>query len=982
MSAQARREEEFEREIAQLLTSFGGYTPSSPTDFSLEYGVDPVQLFAFLSETQPSEWAQIVTRYGGDEGKARENFLDRLSKKLSSEGTIAVLRNGIKDQGVSIRLCYFRPATTMNQTLEAGYAANRVTVTRQWRYSSRHNNTVDLALLVNGLVVASAELKNRLTDQTVEDAKAQYRTDRDPEADPFLKRPLVHFAVDQYLVAMTTTLKGNDTDFLPFNQGNHGGQGNPPVEDGYETEYLWRDVWAREPWLDILGKFVQGDAKSGVIFPRFHQWDAVTQLVADAKEHGAGRNYLIQHSAGSGKSKSISWLAHQLSTLHNSADRKVFDKIIVVTDRRVLDEQLREDVQEFERVQGVVQAVEGKRGAKSTELADALTSTASRIVVCTVQTFPFVLDLVRGDDLKAKKWAVIIDEAHSSQTGDAAAALRQAVGSGASLPDGFDEESPLAELLAARGHQDNMSFFAFTATPKDKTVDIFGTLDSDGVKRPFHVYSMRQAIEEGFILNVLANYATYRTYYRFGTAEGSDARDVDRSKAGAALRKMLVQHPEVITQKARIIVEHFRVHTAPQLGGLAKAMVVTDSRASAVKYKRAIDEYIKEMGYDLKALVAFSGKVLDDVAGEVTESSLNDFPESQTADRFKGVDPYAPGDYQVMVVAEKFQTGFDEPLLHTMFVDKTLTGLAVVQTLSRLNRSMPGKDSTFVLDFRNDPDAIKRAFQRYYEATTVEPTDANALTDAYDRVMAFGVCVEDEVRSVIDTKFINTNVDLATVYAAFRPALNRFNDLDAEQQAEFRETLTSYVNLYAFISQVLTWTDADGERLHLYGKALLKLLPPIPDGRLDIGSDVILTQLRIDDRQLATIELEAGEAPPATPLPGGGGGRQHQAALDRLGNIVDDLNARFGLDLDERDQLELDKLFIYWMKSDDLRKVALANDLGGFRLEFERAFRDAINANEERIKDLYGLLYGDEAFRQSVFDLYLERVYRYMRGDV
>lgn len=982
MSQRGMKEVHFENDILESLLGSGEYVQSRPDDFDLTYGLDTGRLFEFIQETQASEWAQIVSRYGGNDIKAREGFLDRLSRQIAKDGTIAVLRDGVKDQMVKVRLVFFRPPTSMNTTLEAGYAANRVSVIRQFRYSPRHANTIDVALFVNGLLVATAELKNPLTGQNVEHAKEQYRVDRDPTADPFLTRALVHFAVDPYFVFMTTRLAGNSTEFLPFNQGRDGGMGNPDNPNGYATAYLWESIWSRSAWLDILARFVMNDGEGGVVFPRYHQWDAVTKLESDARQHGAGRSYLVQHSAGSGKSKSIAWLAHHLSTLHNSADRKVFDKIIVITDRRVLDEQLRQDVLQFERVQGVVQAVIGQGGTKSTELAEALVSLDSRIVVTTLQTFPFVLDLIDSDELKKRSWAVIIDEAHSSQTGDGAAALRQAIGSGATLSGGLDPESPLAELLEARGHQANVSFFAFTATPKRKTVEVFGTARPDGLKGPFHLYSMRQAIEEGFIVDVLANFTSYRTYYRFATAEGAEDREVDRTRAGAALRRMLVTHPDVISQKARIIVEHYRAHTAHELGGLAKAMVVTDSRVAAVRYKRAIDEYISEVGYDdVKALVAFSGTVVDDIAGDVTESLLNGFPESQTADRFKGTDPYSPGDYQVMVVAEKFQTGFDEPRLHTMFVDKVLTGLAVVQTLSRLNRRATGKDSVFVLDFRNDPDDIRRAFQDYYEATTAIPTDINALTDAYDRVLRFGVMSDDEVRVVVDTYFVAGEGSVGKVYAAFAPVLARFDDLDPDAQAEFRGALQGYTSLYGFLSQVLAWTDVDAERLFLYCKALAKLLPPIPSGRLDIGSDVLLTHLRIEGRPEQALTLMPGEGRTGTAFPGGGGGRQHSPIFVELGQITDELNQTFGTNLDERDQVVLDLLVMTWMKDESLRKIAKANDLTNFGLEFNRAFIEGINENEERIRDLYGLLYSDDAFRKKLFDWFLERVYNTLRGQ-
>lgn len=978
------KEVNFEAEVEQHLLTGGGYTASDPANFDAGLGLDPNELFAFIDATQHDEWEQAVHRYGGDPDRARKGFLARLGKELDKRGTISVLRDGVKDQGVKFRLAYFKPATSMNNTLAAKYVANRTTVTRQLPYSTRNRNTIDVGLLLNGLLVATCELKNPLTGQSVEDAKKQYRTDRNPKQDPTLNRAVVHFAVDPYLVFMTTKLEKGATNFLPFNKGNDGAKGNPDNPHGYDTAYLWEQVWERDTWLDILARFVQTTDDGKTIFPRYHQWDAVTKLEADARTNGAGCSYLVQHSAGSGKSNSISWLAHRLSTLHNDADRKVFDKVIVITDRRVLDEQLRANLQQFERTPGVVQAVIGKGGAKSAELAEALKSTTARIVITTLQTFPFVLEQLDGADLSGKSWAVIIDEAHSSQTGDAAAALRQAIGAGADIDDDLDAETALAAVLTARGPQANLSYFAFTATPKNKTVELFGTVGEDGNKGPFHLYSMRQAIDEGFILDVLGNYTTFRSYYRLATTSDEAAeREVEVGKAGSALRSILVKHPEVIAQKARVMVEHFRLHTASRIGRQAKAMIVTDSRVAAVKYKEAIDAYIAEKGYDLATLVAFSGTVRDDILGEVSEASLNEFPEAQTADRFKGAEPYDAGDYQILIVAEKFQTGFDFPPLHTMFVDKTLTGLAVVQTLSRLNRTMPGKDDTFVLDFRNDADDIRDAFQQYYEATTTVPTDVNVLSDAYDRVIKFGVAVESDVETVVDTHFVGTasGSSLGKVYAAFAPALERFNELDEDDKEEFPQALGSFINLYAFMSQVMPWTEANSERLYIYGKALARLLPKTPDGRLDLGSDVVLTHLRLEDQGDQHIELTPGEAEPGTAYPGEGRGGAREARRDKLGNITEKLNSSFGLNLTERDRLVFEQFEESWAGNDDLRNVAVNNDLDSFRLEFEKVFKATVLDNEEANQELYDRIYNDEKFARTVVDWYLERMYQLFRAD-
>lgn len=982
---QDKTEKKFEEAIEAWLTANeDGYANSNPSDFDLKYGIDTVQLFAFIQETQAAEWSQLVTRYGGDEEKARDGFLSRASKDLDQRGTPEVLRTEVNDHGVKIKLAYFRPVTSMNDTLAKGYRANRLTVTRQLRYSIRHNNTIDVTLFVNGILVATAELKNPLTGQNVNHAMTQYRDDRDAGADPFLARAVVHFAVDPYWVFMTTKLEGGDTSFLPFNQGKDGGKGNPSSPDNFDTGYLWETIWSRDIWLDILGRFVQRNEEGQNIFPRFHQWVAVTSLEADAKAAGAGRSYLIQHSPGAGKSNSISWLAHRLSTLHNAADKKVFHKVIVITDRRILDSQLRENVRQFERTPGVVQAVIGRENSKTTELTDALLSATSRIVITTLQTFPFVIDQVAGEALGDKNWAVVIDEAHSSQTGDAANALRGALGAGVELPDELEASDALAALLASRGQQPNISFFAFTATPKDKTVEVFGTPDGTGVKGPFHLYSMRQALEEEFIMDVLEHFTSWKTYYRLAVASDDLAKkEVDVSKAGSALRRVLVLHPEVISQKAQIVVEHFVSHTAKKIGGRAKAIVVTDSRVAAVRYKEAIDAYIAGKGYAVKTLVAFSGRVVDDVAGEVTESSMNGISESKTADAFKGVEGFAPGDYQVLIVAEKFQTGFDEPMLHTMFVDKVLTGLAAVQTLSRLNRiAPPDKTDTFVLDFRNEPGDIQRAFQRYYEATLTEATDPNVLADAYTRAFALEVLDDVEVDEVVREYFTKKQpANLGRVYAAFSPALERFDKLNLEDQEEFRAALGGFLHLYSFLSQVLTWTDADSERLYIFGRALARLLPALPDGRLNLGSDVVLTHLRLEDKGETDIDLVEGGSQPGSAFPGEGRSHARDARLDTLGNITDDLNKHFGLNLTERDRLVFEQFEIVWLSDDDLRAVAQANDLNGFRLEFERIFKNTILDNEEANRELYERLINDPNFSERVLDWYLTRMYELLRAE-
>jgi type I restriction enzyme R subunit len=734
-------EEQFEAAICASLAGPGGYTAiksdmlqGEPRDFDPVRGLDTAELLAFLGATQIDAWHELMKRYGGDPDVAQAGFTDRVASGLDKRGVVDVLRHGVVDHGVTLRLAYFRPAHGLTPELVARYEANRLTATRQLRYEAGSNKALDLGLFVNGVPVATAELKNPLTGQGVDQAIGQYRSNRDPR-NRTLSRSVVHFAVDPQRVAMTTRLAGSHTRFLPFNQG-HGqgagqGAGNPTNLSGHATAYLWERAWERHAWLDLLGRFVhvdktsKGSKKRGdVIFPRYHQWDAVLALEGAAAEEGAGRSYLVQHSAGSGKSNTIAWLAHRLSTLH-AGDIKVFDKVVVITDRVVLDRQLQDTIYQFEHAHGVVVRID----TSSQQLADALAGEQARIIITTLQKFPFVLDKVDG--LPDRCYAVIVDEAHSSQTGEAAKELRRVLGAeavpvagdpAAELPADAVEQA-LAEAVAARGRQENMSFFAFTATPKGKTLELFGRFDpATGHHEPFHLYSMRQAIEERFIHDVLARYTTYQTYFHLEKAITDDPAYAT-VKARRAIARFVTLHEHNLAQKAEIVVEHFRAHVAGKIAGRAKAMVVCSSRPHAVRFWRALRSYVADHGYDLGVLVAFSDAVTVNGDEPVTEAKCNGLADTQTAERFDS------DEYQLMVVAEKFQTGFDQPKLYAMYVDKTLTGLAAVQTLSRLNRTHPDKDGTFVLDLVNDADDIAASFEPYHGETVAPPSDPNLLYD-------------------------------------------------------------------------------------------------------------------------------------------------------------------------------------------------------------------------------------------------------------
>jgi type I restriction enzyme R subunit len=769
----------------------------------------------------------------------------------------------------------------MNPETQALYAANKLTITRQLRYSAKHGNTLDVTLALNGIPVATLELKNPMTGQNWRHAVTQYKKDRDPSdlIFQFKKRTLVHFAVDTDEVYMTTGLSGKSTRFLPFNRGCGGGSGNPENPAGYKTAYLWEAVLERHSFLDILARFIHLQVeekklggkrikKETMIFPRYHQLDCVRKLVADARERGTGTNYLIQHSAGSGKSNSIAWLAHRLASLYSENDEKVFDSIIVVTDRVVLDQQLQNTIYQFEHKQGVVQKID----INSTQLAEALGSGVP-IVITTLQKFPFVTE--KMDDLPTCRYAVVVDEAHSSQGGETATELKGVLAGAAieeearakaeeeGLPD-YEEE--ILKTMAKRGHQPNISFFAFTATPKYKTMEVFGTPGADGKPNPFHLYSMRQAIDEEFILDVLQNYTTYKTYYRLIKSIEDDPQ-VDKRKAARALARFMSLHPHNIAQKTEVMVEHFRHFTMHKIGGKAKAMVVTSSRLHAVRYKQAFDKYITDKGYTgIKTLVAFSGTVIDpDGAGvEYTEPGMNVDSKGKHIKEKELPERFGTEEYQVLLVAEKYQTGFDQPLLHTVYVDKRLSGIQAVQTLSRLNRTHSGKEDTFVLDFVNEPDEILKAFQPYYEQTLIgeraEPQQLYELQAKLDGHQVYYKAEVDEFCKVFyKPKPNQTTADHARMNACIDPAVGRYNDLDQDIREEFRKTLVAYRNLYSFMSQVIPFQDTDLEKLYSYIRFLLTKLPRGDRGPIyNFNDDVALKYYRLQKIGEGSIVMEPG----------------------------------------------------------------------------------------------------------------------------
>jgi type I restriction enzyme R subunit len=975
---------------AHLLT--GGYVAGDPATFDAKLALDPSTLVRFLQASQPKEWARLVSIYGAEvEGKV----VGTIARDLDQRGMLECLRHGVTDRGVKLRLAFFQPATGLNPETQALYEKNILTVARQVHFSDKQGQlSVDLLLAVNGLPIATAELKNPFTRQTVVDAQRQYREDRDPREPlfQFKKRCLVHFAVDPDEVHMTTRLEGKKTVFLPFNKGRDGGKGNPDNPGGYKTAYLWEEVWRRDSWLDILARFVHLEVKEkivakekvkieSVVFPRYHQLDAVRKLVGAAKTNGPGRNYLVQHSAGSGKSNTIAWVAHRLSNLHDDNDKLVYDSVIVITDRKVLDRQLQDTIYQFEHAQGVVQRIDDN----SAQLGDALAAGA-KIIITTLQKFSFVLDRVK--ELPKRRYALIVDEAHSSQTGESASNLRRVL-TVANLEDAEKEDAPAAEAdeveeeilrtIQARGPQKDLSYFAFTATPKHKTLEMFGTPGAGGKPLPFHLYSMRQAIEEGFILDVLKNYTTYATYYRLAKAVADDP-EVDRKKATQAVARFVSLHPHNLAQKTEVMVEHFRGFTRKKIGGKAKAMLVTRSRLHAVRYKQAFDKYLKEKGYDdIGVLVAFSGTV-DDGGVDYTEPGMNGIAMTRLPEEFAG------DKYQILIVAEKYQTGFDQPLLHTMFVDKKLDGLQAVQTLSRLNRTCGGKEDTFVLDFVNDAEDVKEAFKPFFEQTQVEEcVDPNLLYTLKNKLDGVQVYYAQEVLDFARVFFKplakQREQDQGLLHKHIDPAVHRFGGVPEERQVEFRHQLGTFLRLYAFLAQIVDFHDPDLERLYAFGRLLItKLKIGTEGGTLDIEDDVKLAYYRLSMTHEGSVSLSPGDTTMVSGPTDVGTGRPGERDTAKLSEIVTVLNDRFGTDFTASDQLWFDQIIEDMTGDEELGDQARTNPIDNFKLEFNPKVMEAVVSRIERNENIATTFLTNEDLREVAIQLMMEEVYQRLQA--
>lgn len=1015
-------EQHFENEIEHNLLTEGNYTQGNPKSYDKSTALFPDDVAEFIQKTQPKLWERLQMLF---KDNARVELLRALNQELNIKGSLKVFREGFRIANRTAKMAFFAPNSGLNDTTRQQYEQNIVKVTRQ--VITEDNERIDLVISVNGIPFATIELKNQMsaTGWTVQDAIAQYRNERNPKGKlfEFKKRTLVHFAVDTDEVYMTTELKGEDTKFLPFNRGFNDGRGNPPVNDDVRTAYLWREILPKDSLMELIGRFLHLSREErkirtnsgfryitteSMIFPRFHQLDAVRKLVSHAKINGAGKNYLIQHSAGSGKSNTIAWLAHHLSSLHNANNEKIFHSVIIVTDRVVLDRQLQETVAQFEQTDGVVKKID-----KDTHQLTAAIASNIPIIITTIQKFPYVMHSIQtkakqGEqvvlDTTGKRFAVIVDEAHSSQSGETASELRQVLnkdGIESAIAAEFmdlDEENLSPEEMEIqknvlreqfkRKRQDNLSFFAFTATPKWKTLALFDEPNEIG-QTPFHSYTMKQAIEEGFILDVLANYTTYKYYFRLLNMADQKDLELPKNKAKKALMRFVNLHPSVISQKVEIIIEHFQTATRHKIGGYAKAMVVTGSREHAVRYKMAFDEYIAEKGYqDIKSLVAFSGKVIlpEQSEKEYTEPAMNGgIKETELPEQFDS------DNYQVLLVADKYQTGFDQPLLHTMFVDKTLSGVQAVQTLSRLNRTATGKEDTFVLDFVNKPEDIYEAFKPYYERTDLgNIPDEEKLGSLGNTLDEWQIYSQSDIDKFADVWFSNrttpTNGEHKKLNAIIDKAVDRYLDLSGsiehkeEQQKLFKSQLQSYLNLYLFVSQILPYADSIHEKRYVYLKSLMMKLPKGSQAeKLDLSKMTILQYYRLQQISQGSIHLGNGEA---SPLKGSTDVGTGQVSLtDELDKLIQELNDSFTTEFTLADLLFFESIEKFAQENPDIVNAANNNPLSSFMDYFNTKLDDLLINLFEKFGESVSKILNNPQVKARVSRRLAKVIYQSIRKD-
>lgn len=915
--ATGTKEIHFEEHIEDYLINHDYYKTISPAEYDKDLCVIPSEIIAFIKDTQIEKYNALKEQYGNN---VDHHIVENVSRNLSNFKTLSVLRNKLKDRGQSLDLVYFRPENNKSPEHEVWYAKNRLTIVRQLQYSKRNHKEIDIVLFINGIPVVSMELKNALTGQNHHNAIKQYMQDRDPKGEAFLefKRCLVHFAVGTEKVFMTTQLKGKSTFFLPFNQGLENTN-----ENGFATSYLWQDVLNKDSLLDLVQNFinVQTDKENyyddktkalkfktltKLLFPRFHQRRAVQRILNEVKKDGVGGKYLIQHSAGSGKSNTITWLAYRLSGFYKNYNdlKALYDSVIIVTDRRILDKQIQENIRQLDDTPGVVAYIDERK--TSQDLKQAIID-GKRIIVTTLQKFPVISDTIT--QLPNKKYAVIIDEAHSSQSGDAAGHLRKSLS--LELAAKIDaEQKDLSELIEdeirSKGVQYNISFFAFTATPKPKTIELFGTL-INGNKEAFDVYSMEQAIKEGFILDVLKNYMSFKRYYKIIKRADIPDKEYDKKKTVRLLGNYVDLQDHAIEKKARIMIEHFVSQTQNEIQGKARGMLVTRSRLHAVRFKRKFDNIMQEMNLPYGALVAFSGTVKDDETGEeYTEVNMNNLQG-----RISITDALKMPQYRLLIVANKFQTGFDEPLLHTMFVDKKLGGSSTVQTLSRLNRTTRGKGSTMVLDFVNEPEQVCEDFQHFYGKNFMEEsnqTDPNALYDVQNTIDGYNLIYQNEIDAFAEV-FFRKGDNFEQLQPILNEVSKRYVDtLDDADQIAFKADAQSFVKLYRFLRAIITFVDIDLEKYYVFLSALIKKLPYINNKLpLDVLGEIELDSYRIQHKYTADLELKESDGEDEGMTPGGGAGKSEEE-YDLLTNIIKILNETFGLELTDDDKLDFIKM--------------------------------------------------------------------------
>lgn len=929
-------EKRFEEDIESFLVSAqGGYTKTTDT-YDAGLGLYVGTLINFIKRTQPKEWARFENTCQSDPVR---KFCVAFNNACDTYGLVSVLRHGFKHRGITFRVCYFKPESHLNKSAAELYEQNICNCVRQWYYSDKNKNSVDMVLVINGIPVVALELKNQYTGQTVDNARTQWMYDRDPReiCFQFNKRILAYFCVDHTEVYMATKLEKGDTYFLPFNQGsngagNDGGAGNPANPDGYPTSYLWEQVLQKDSLLDILQKFMHPDmGKKRLIFPRYHQLDVVRKLIADVKTNGAGVNYLIQHSAGSGKSNSIAWTAYRLASLHDEMNKPVFSSVVIVTDRTVLDRQLQDTISGFDHTLGSVETIGD--GKTSKDLRDAINN-GCRIIVTTLQKFPVIYEEV--DNTKGRNFAIIVDEAHSSQTGSSATKLKtaladteQALREYAEIEgiaeDEIDKSDKLLQEMIVHGKHKNLSFFAFTATPKGQTLEMFGTEYSDGSFHPFHVYSMRQAIEEGFIMDVLQNYMTYNTCFKIAKTI-PDNPDVPASRAAKVIKRFEELHPYNIAQKAQIIVETFVSTTANSIGGKGKMMVVTSSRLAAVRYFHEVKRYIEEKGYsNIDVLTAFSGAVKDGIE-EYTEPKLNvrrdgsHISEEQTKAEFHD-------NFNVLIVAEKYQTGFDEPLLHTMIVDKKLRGVKCVQTLSRLNRICKGKTDTFVLDFVNSADDIKDAFQPFYQETSLsQEVNVDLIYQTQKELRDYNIYSDNDIIAFGSIYYSNGKQDakmMGKMTSALKPVADRYNNLSHDERYQFRRLIRSFIKWYGYISQICRMFDKNMQKEYVFCSYLVRLIPAETVDMIDLEGALKLEFYKLQETFKGEIGLAKEKG---TYEPAGAKGASTPEQKEPLEEIIERINEMFQGDFTDADRVLIQALHDRLMADAKLKKVAKTSD--------------------------------------------------------